>query len=153
MNVSVRTGELVFVPENASNPYDNEHADINGHGVQLYVRTRTAGGAWLSFRTSDQRTARARRIEGWGTSSSPARRGRGRATDSRSARASGCLRCRPVCLLGAYPVALDVLVNENGAGARAPARPARPERREGEFVYLRGDRHDPSRLVPLMIVG
>jgi hypothetical protein len=53
---------------------------------------------------------------------------------------------------GVNPVSIDVIVNET-----APGR----ERRRGqlvltgaqdEFVYLRGDRHDPSRLVPLLIV-
>jgi hypothetical protein len=53
---------------------------------------------------------------------------------------------------GAYPVSIDVLVND--------AAPGRERRRgqlvlsgaQGEFVYLRGDRHDGARLLPFMIV-
>ena len=51
--------------------------------------------------------------------------------------------------LDAAPLALDVLVNVSG--------PDRQRRRgqlvlsggRGEFVYLRSDRHDPERLIPL----
>jgi len=56
-----------------------------------------------------------------------------------------------ITLNGHAPDALDVVVNE---------KPADRERRRGqlvlsgargEFVYLRGDRHDKERLLPLRI--
>src|SRR3989304_6117567 len=57
----------VFVPADAENPYDNEPADINGHGVQLYLRTPLDGGAWLVVPEAGRGDARVRRLHGWGT--------------------------------------------------------------------------------------
>ena len=151
--VSVRTGDLVFVKPGAINPYDNEHADINGHGVQLYARTFLDGGAWLIAPDESATAANVRKLEGWG--SLELKGATWAKTDSGfEIRARIALPPLPAEFQrGAYPVSLDVLVNET-----VPGR----ERRRGqlvlsgaqeEFVYLRGDRHDASRFVPFMIVG
>jgi hypothetical protein len=148
----VSTGDLVLVPANASNPYDNEHADINGHGVQLYIRTLFDAGAWIIVPAADTSTARVRAIEGWGHL---AVRGAtwSRTDDGFSIRVRVALPPLPAEYpKGAYPVSIDVLVND--------AAPGRERRRgqlvlsgaQGEFVYLRGDRHDGARLLPFMIV-
>jgi hypothetical protein len=85
---------------------------------------------------------RARMIEGWDTSPSPflvakwSRRGDGYAM-------------RITLSSGELPSDLDVIVNEQ------PRRRARRRGQlvlsgaRGEFVYLRGDRHEADRLVPL----
>ncbi len=152
VEASVSTGDLVLVPANASNPYDNEHADINGHGVQLYIRTLFDAGAWVIVPAEDTSTARVRPIEGWGHL---AVRGAtwSRTDDGFSIRVRVALPPLPAEYpKGAYPVSIDVLVND--------AAPGRERRRgqlvlsgaQGEFVYLRGDRHDGARLLPFMIV-
>ena len=153
VNVDVHTGELVFVKPGTANPYDNEHADINGHGVQLYVRTFLAGGAWLLSPDAASPKPNIRSLEGWGTMvlthASWAR------TDSGFAlRARIALPPLPdEFQRGAYPVSLDVLVNETAPGRERRRGQLVLSGAQGEFVYLRGDRHEASRLVPLMIVG
>ena len=153
VEANVHTGALVFVPANASNPYDNEHPDINGHGVQLYLRTFFDAGAWVIVPEQGSTAARARPLEGWGTlelrGATWTKTPNGYSIQARV----GLPPLSAEYPKGVYPVSVDVLVNET-----APGR----ERRRGqlvlsgaqeEFVYLRGDRHDPAKLVPLLIVG
>ncbi len=152
VDVNVRTGELVFVPANATNPYDNENADVNGHGVQLYLRTFLDAGAWMIVPEQGTTAARVRPLEGWGTLALRDATW-AKTEDGFSVRVRMALPAMPPEYpKGVNPVSIDVIVNET-----APGR----ERRRGqlvltgaqdEFVYLRGDRHDPSRLVPLLIV-
>ncbi|MGH7670279.1 MAG: heparinase II/III domain-containing protein, partial [Gemmatimonadaceae bacterium] len=68
VDVQVTTPEPRFVPADAVNPYDNEPPDINGDGVQLYVRTTGDGGAWLLVPEPAARAGavRVRSIDGWG---------------------------------------------------------------------------------------
>ena len=66
VDVSVLASEVVFVPASATNPYDNEHPDVNGHGVQLYVRTADDGGAWIVVPEEGRPSARIRPLAGWG---------------------------------------------------------------------------------------
>jgi hypothetical protein len=153
VHVSVRTGDLVIVPPEATNPYDNEHADINGHGVQLYVRTFVAGGAWLLRPDPNRSAANARSLDGWGSLDLKS------ATWAKTSpgfeiRARVALPPLPAEFQrGAYPVSLDVLVNETVPGRERRRGQLVLSGAQGEFVYLRGDRHDASRLVPFMIVG
>jgi hypothetical protein len=145
VDIAVSTDAPVFVPAGAVNPFDNEHPDINGHGVQLYLATENDGGAWVLVPEADSNRVRARTLEGWGSLPAPIAEWRAvpdgfelRATVPASTGESGLF-------------ALDVLVND--------ATPGRTRRRgqlvlsgaEGEFVYLRGDRHDPSRLIPFSV--
>jgi hypothetical protein len=152
VEVSIVTDQLVFVPEDAANPYDNEHPDINGHGVQLYVRTHVDGGAWMIVPDSGSPEARVRPLEGWGALAVRS------ATWSRtvtgfSVRVRVGLPPLPAGYpAGAYPVSIDVLVNESAPGRARRRGQLVLSGAQGEFVYLRGDRHDPSRLVPLMIL-
>ncbi|MGH7292635.1 MAG: hypothetical protein ACREJT_15560, partial [Myxococcota bacterium] len=46
ISVHVAESDLNFVMADAVNPYDNEHPDINGDGVQLYVRTDAGSSGW-----------------------------------------------------------------------------------------------------------
>ena len=152
VDVSATAADIVFTPANATNPYDNEHPDINGHGVQLYVRTMFDGGAWMVVPEAAGSAARVRQLAGWGTL---VMRG---ATWKRTA--EGFSMSVRVALpplpdespRGAYPVSLDVLVNETVPGRERRRGQLVLSGAQGEFVYLRGDRHDASRLVPLVIV-
>ena len=75
-----------------------------------------------------------------------------RTADGFSVRASVALPPLPDGLpTGAYPVSLDVLVNETTVARERRRGQLVLSGAQGEFVYLRGDRHDRARLVPLMI--
>jgi hypothetical protein len=169
VDVAVRLGRTTtFVAPDADNPLDNERAAVNGDGVQLHLAV-AAGvrvapvGAWLlvpvpgatpsrscaprpPMRPGHGRRRRPRCPLGVG-----GRRLRARRDDAAGATAGPRRRARPGALL-----VLDVLVNEmppgrerrrgqlvlSGAGQGGGA---------GEFVYLRGDRHDPARGVRLRV--
>jgi hypothetical protein len=156
--VESRTGAPAILPEGAENDMDNEAADVNASGVQLYLRDgRGALTGWLV------RPDEVNATEG------PVAQGRTRDAHVRSfargafaigaqwARtASGWMvECTiPDVALGdasPYSVELGLVVNE--------IPPGRERRRgqlvlggaDGEWVYLRGDRHDPSRMLSILI--
>ncbi|MFI5231856.1 MAG: heparinase II/III family protein [Gemmatimonadales bacterium] len=153
VETNVHTGDLVFVPATATNPYDNEHPDINGHGVQLYVRTFFDAGAWMIVPDEGSPVARTRPLEGWGTLEM-----RGatwtRTAEGFSIRARVGLPPLPAEYpKRVYPVSVDVLVNETAPGRERRRGQLVMSGAQDEFVYLRGDRHDPAQLVPLVVVG
>jgi hypothetical protein len=152
VNVAVSTGDLVFVSADAVNLYDNEHPDINGQGVQLYLRTPLDGGAWTIVPEEGRSTARVRMLEGWGTlvvrSATWARTEVGFSIGVRVALPPLPDDYRK----GAYPLSIDVLVNETAPGRERRRGQLVLSGAQGEFVYLRGDRHDAARLLPLIIV-
>ena len=139
ITVDVRNSDRTFALGDALNAFDNEHPDVNGDGIQLYVETTSGVAARMLVPERGGGAVRIRPIE------------------------SGAL---PLDLTAAWtetesgyrmelalPVAgvraIDIIVNEKPSGR---------ERRRGqlvmsgaarEFVYLRGDRHEQSRLVPL----
>ena len=133
-----------FVPIGAENPLDNEPAAINGDGVQLYVTVGELTGGWLLVPDSASGEVGVRTIEGWNG---------GLDVDARwEPTERGYTLTAAIALpRGATHADLDVLVNEIG--------PDRERRRgqlvlsgaRGEFVYLRGDRHDRSRLLRFAI--
>ena len=140
--VSVLQSSLTFVPEGATNPYDNEHPDINGDGVQLYVSNADRRAGWVLVPEQNSTRVRARPIEGWSAdlpiSASWSRAGRGYEIVAEIEVGS--------------PTGIDVLVNE---------KPENRDRRRGqlvlsgsngEFVYLRGDRQDEDRLIPIKLI-
>jgi hypothetical protein len=136
--ITVERSELTFAHVDAQNPYDNEHPDINGDGVQVYVRRGDQTGCWMLVPELDGNRVRVRAIE-----DSPAR------TPVASWERAGDGYRVEIELPGPRPEALDVLINE---------MPRSRERRRGqlvlsgaagEFVFLRGDRHDPDRFLPL----
>lgn len=145
VEVFAEAPELVLVPADAVNPYDNEHPDINGHGVQLYFATESDSSAWVFVPERPEPRARARNVVGWGT---------GRPPDAqwRERRGGFELRVRiPLQSASGRIFGIEAIVND--------AEPGRMRRRgqlvmtgaAGEFVYLRGDRHDPARLIPFAV--
>jgi hypothetical protein len=145
-----------FVPADSDNPLDNERAEINGDGVELFVVP--AGGpdagrlaGWLLV-PGDARTVRV-------IPTSPAAASiRVQATAVRTAEGYRMtVEIARADLLAddgdvaARTVALDLLVNE---------MPADRERRRGQlvlsgarggFVYLQGDRHEAARCLPFVL--
>ena len=149
LDISVTTHSPVFVPQGADNPYDNEHPDINGHGVQLYVTTPEGAGAWMLVPEIGGSGVRVRGLSGWGAlelrrSAWWPREG-GYALRALVALGAGADR-------GEYPLTLDVLINETAPGRERRRGQLVMSGAQGEFVYLRGDRHDPGSLVALLLV-
>jgi hypothetical protein len=129
-----------FVSVDAENPLDNEPVAINGDGVQLYVVAGERKGGWLLVPQAESRDVGVRAIEGWDNGLS--------VSATWEPTESGYSLDAEVSLqAGATKVALDVIVNET--------TPERERRRgqlvlsgaRGEFVYLRGDRHEIERLL------
>lgn len=145
VDVFAEAPELVLVPADATNPYDNEHPDINGHGVQLYVATDSDAGAWVIVPERPEQRTRVRKVIGWGSWAPPEAVWRER-------RGGFEIRTRiPFRAARGRLFGIDLVVND--------AEPGRMRRRgqlvmtgaAGEFVYLRGDRHDPGRLIPFSV--
>ena len=153
VDVDVRADEIVFVPEYATNPYDNEQPDINGQGVQLYVRTITDAGAWVIVPEANSQAARIRPLAGWGTLAIRAATWT-RTIDGFVMQIRIALPPLPAADAGGdYPLLLDVLVNETAAGRMRRRGQLVLSGARGEFVYLRGDRHHSAMLLPFMIGG
>jgi hypothetical protein len=150
LRVHVQAGASPFKhgPRSNENPWDNEHVDINYPGAQLYVLTPGNGGAWLIRPKAGERGAYTRRLPGWG--------------DVDLALSTGDLGAfrydlhahialPPDAAQAEYPVALDVLVNDAPTGRERRRGQLVLSGARGEFVYLRGDRHDPGRLLHILI--
>ncbi|HEU5174129.1 MAG TPA: heparinase II/III family protein [Gemmatimonadaceae bacterium] len=138
---------LVFVPEGAENPLDNEPPEINADGVQLYLHTGARAGAWTIVPVPESEEARGVPVRGWaGLELVHARW-------SVTERGYELTAHVDVAHLepGETLVHVGVIVNE--------IVPGRARRRgqlvlggaEGEWIYLRGDRHDPARLLPILL--
>ncbi|HVX42001.1 MAG TPA: heparinase II/III family protein [Gemmatimonadaceae bacterium] len=141
--IDVPRSDRTFAADAPVNRYDNEPPDINGDGVQLYVETAAGTSAWLLVPRADG-GVRARPIEHWTT---PAKI---RAEWHPTATGYGMEIVLP--FTGTErPVALDVIVNEMPAGRERRRGQLVLSGARGEFVYLRGDRHEPSRLLALQL--
>ena len=150
VDVQVATPAPRFMPAGAVNPYDNEPADINGDGVQLYVRTLDDGGAWVLVPDDAGKAGvvRARPLAGWGNLRLSRVTWR-RVREGYELRAEIALR-QPLEVGGEF--SLDVLVNETAPGRERRRGQLILSGPDGEFVYLRGDRHDPARLLHFTVV-
>ena len=138
--------DLVLVPANALNPFDNEPADINGHGVQLYLRTVDESGAWMIVPEADASRARVRPIAGWGAlplgGVTCARADDGFSLQIRVALPALAASGKH----DEYPFMLDLIVNETVPGRDRRRGQLVLSGARGEFIYLKGDRHDASRM-------
>jgi hypothetical protein len=149
VEVDVRkAAEPLFVAFDAVNPYDNERPDINGDGLQLYLKTPDSSGAWVLVPEPRDAAVRVRAIPGWGELAVP------RATWRRT---SGGYLLHVVVRVcdGApeapIPIELDAIVNESAMGRERRRGQLVLSGAAGEFVYLAGDRHDPARLLPFVL--
>jgi hypothetical protein len=131
-----------FVAIDEENPYDNDPAAIHGDGVQLYLESGDRAAGWLLVPVAGTSEVSMRVAEGWSDAIRPHARWR-------PTGAGYELDVEIPLVLASAPLALDLLVNLSG--------PDRERRRgqlvlsgaHGEFVYLRADRHDRNRLVPM----
>ncbi|HEX4682905.1 MAG TPA: heparinase II/III family protein, partial [Gemmatimonadaceae bacterium] len=142
ITVDVPRSDLTFVAPATVNPYDNEPAGINGDGVQLYVRdSAERQRAWLLVPIAGGDDVAQRAIDGWESEPAPrthwTRRGLGYSLD--------------ITLPGDAPLEIDLAVNEMPRGRVRRRGQLVLGGAEGQFVYLRGDRQDPSRLVRLTL--
>ena len=154
VDVHVVTNEIVTVPADAINPFDNEHPDINGHGVQLYLRTFSSGeGAWIVVPAADLSAARVRKLGGSGSvdlrAATAARTKDGFALSMRIALPPDRIAVRT----GRYAIMFDVLINETEPGRARRRGQLVLSGAHDEFVYLRGDRHPATHMLLFDITG
>jgi hypothetical protein len=142
IDVDVPMSDLAFAAQNAVNAYDNEPADINGDGVQLYLRTHDGDSGWLLVPDSASDHVRIRSIEAW-TSTRP--------VVASWQRAGKGYTMRIEVAGDTPPLALDLVVNEMPRGRERRRGQLVMSGAIGEFIYLRGDRHEAARLVPLRL--
>jgi hypothetical protein len=143
LSVDVRNVARTFAEETAANDLDNEAADINGAGVQLYLRTDQGSAGYVLVPELDSTKVRGRPIQGWGDGIPVSARW--------SATETGYRLDVDVDAPGNDQVIdLDVLVNEKPEGRRR-RRGQLALSGGGEFIYLRGDRHDADRLIPFLL--
>jgi hypothetical protein len=151
VTIELPRSDLTFAAADATNIYDNEPPDVNGDGVQLYIRTDTADATtlgWSLVPERDSTAVRQRRLD------------RGDPLHLLEARWEplGDGYVMHVSIPGPVPpAAFDVIINEMPRGRQrrrgqlvmsgADAAPTGA----GGFVYLRGDRHDPERLIALRL--
>jgi len=146
LTVTVEAADVhrCFVPIDAENLLDNEPAAINGAGVQLYVTAGERTGGWLLVPDRSSRQVGVRVVEGWDAGLGV--RARWEPTGA------GYRLVADVALpSGTAEVGLDVLVNETTPGRERRRGQLVLSGGRGEFVYLRGDRHEKARLVRFTI--
>jgi hypothetical protein len=141
--------EAHFAPDDATNVFDNEPADTMSAGLQLYVRTPDASGAWMLVPEHGSDRVRVRPIKDWGTLAPPVARWRPRDHGYEMRIDLELPNADPGT---EYPVDLDLIVNETTSLRQRRRGQLVMSGANGEFVYLRGDRHDPARLLPLVLV-
>jgi hypothetical protein len=142
LGIDVAHSERTFASADAINRFDNEHADINGDSVQLYLRTERGLSGWALVPDRDTETVRARQLDGWLGEQvirarwNPTTDGYHMSIELPSSSA---------------PLGLDVIINEMPRERTRRRGQLVMSGAVGEFVYLRGDRHDADRLIPLRI--
>lgn len=143
IDIRVPQSGRTFAAADAINRYDNEAPDINGDGVQLYLRSGELLSGWILVPDSGSSSVRVRQLDGWRAP---------RAVDARwSATPTGY--DLQITLPGPIPDALDIIVNEKPAGRERRRGQLVLSGANGDFVYLRGDRHEQARLIPLRADG
>lgn len=134
---------LVVNPPGTDNPWDNEPADVNADGVQLYFATANGSGGWrLPLRPGGR--VEPGHVTGWGTLGL-------RDPQWREIPGGYELSVMLPIPAGSREVALDLLVNDIVPGRMRRRGQLVLSGGEGEWTYLRGDRHDPARLIPFAI--
>jgi hypothetical protein len=140
VRVHMAPSSRLFVPIATVNPLDNEPAAINGDGVQLYMIVGAKKGGWLLVPRAASADVEQRAIEGW--SGGLTVRATWQATDD------GWVLTATIALPDdGADMALDVIVNESAPGRARRRGQLVLSGAAGEFVYLRGDRHEPARLL------
>lgn len=143
LTIDVPRSDRTFAPAAGANRYDNEFPDVNGDGVQLYVRTDRGETGWMLVPEADSSNVRARMLDGW--NAPLPLRAAWRATETG-------YQMIVTLEISAPPRAIDVIVNEMPRGRERRRGQLVMSGAHGAFVYLRGDRHEVDRLIPIRIV-
>ncbi|HYC50672.1 MAG TPA: heparinase II/III family protein [Gemmatimonadaceae bacterium] len=141
----VQAGDAVFATADARNDYDNEHPDTMRAGVQFYLQCGEASSGWMCVPEEGSGRVRVRRIRG-SFVGDPVAHWRV-LSNGWEFRIELNLHDRADA-----PLALDMLINETTTGRERRRGQLVLSGARGEFVYLRGDRHDDGRLIPMVIV-
>jgi heparinase II/III-like protein len=143
-----KSTDPVFVLADAVNRYDNEPPDINGDGLQVYLRAPQASGAWVLVPEPGGSSVRVRPVPGWGDLPPP------RASWRRTEKGFAMRLAVPLdesVARAKTAIELDVIVNETAPGRERRRGQLVLSGAAGEFAYLAGDRHDPARLLPFVL--
>jgi len=146
VTVTARTGPSVVISDEAVNEMDNEQPDVNATGLQLSIRdARGILHRWLVRPGADE----APRVRPLTRETIPRRIETTVDAEHWVARIT-----IPLGALGdasPYFIALGVTINEIAPGRERRRGQLVLGGAEGEWVYLRGDRDDPSKLIPIVI--
>ena len=144
VEVDVAAPRPTFVPAGRENPLDNDPADVNGDGVQLYLRTDAGVGAWRLVPETGTARVRVSAASQHATALTPEACWAPTADGYR-------LEVRlPLAALRGAP-GLDVVVNDVDPGRERRRGQLVLSGGAGEFVYLRGDRQPPERYLTLAV--
>ena len=142
VEVDVPESQRRFIALETENELDNEPASINGDSVQVYAMT-SAGGAGLLLAPNGS-AVDARQIDGWRNDMT---------VTATWIPTAGGYRLTALLEVGdsATELYLDVIINETIRGRSRRRGQLVLSGANGEFVYLRGDRHDSSRLLRFLL--
>jgi hypothetical protein len=141
LDVRVAPSERLFIAPEELNPYDNEPAGVNGDGVQLYLSVGDLSGGWLLVPVAGRDAVIVRPASGWqGGLEAPV--ARWHATEHGYA-----MHVELAIDPATTTIGLDLIVNETASGRVRRRGQLVLSGANGEFVYLRGDRHDHARLL------
>ena len=157
VSVSVTSGRPSFTPPGAVNEMDNERPEINHDSVQLHLLLPALAGS--SGQASEAGWLLAPGLDGslaviplsGSATAIPMRADWERTADGYRVVAHLPVRMLGHATGGTIPVGVDVLVNETGPGRERRRGQLVLSGGAGEFVYLRGDRHDPARCLTFLI--
>jgi hypothetical protein len=136
--------DRTFAAPGGVNRLDNEQADVNGAGIQLYLRTDEASAGYVLVPNLVDATVNARPIGGWG-SEIPVE-ATWTAIDN-----GYVVEIHVLGVSSGTVIDVDLIVNEKPTGRERRRGQLVLSGGSGEFVYLRGDRHDPDRLIPMLL--
>ena len=144
VRVTVPRAERRFVALDSENPWDNDPAAIHGDGVQLYVAAGDRAAGWLLVPIAESTRVARRTADGW-SDSLPLEATWRPSDDGYELVATVTLPPH------VEEVDVDVLVNENAGGRGRRRGQLVLSGAEGEFVYLRADRHERDRLLRFVV--
>lgn len=144
----VAAGDPIFAAADAANPYDNEHPDTMRAGIQVHLDDAGSRGDWMFVPEAHGDGVRVRPI-GASSTGQPTARWR-EVADGYEMRIE--IPLSDASDHAAHALRMDVIINETVSGRERRRGQLVLSGARGEFVYLRGDRHDPARLIPLEIV-